>query len=864
MRISLFNALYCFITYEIPKGSISKDAFLFYIIGAYSKCSKNEINYDIISNKESSALIKGNLMLHSIFPDKYYHILKKSKQLQLTNLENIFPSIKSSIKQWIKSKDRIIKIYKDHSISVPNNSDPQKLIVNLFMLCLVEEVNIFASYKNQQLKPVTLNSIVGRKDDSIRLSEKLKQYHKIIISDQYGTGKTFFIKYCLSCWKIRDYCYISYKGDLNITLEEIKYSDIFNKDYFYSIDSDIIKQTSATSLLIIDHMYHSKDFQKELRELAKLPINVIIISTEKTNLTFFYDFKISPLSNMDLKKMFENYSNFSFENEILWKELFYVTQKNTLMISLIANQCKKMHTKSDESICIEKNLKQICSSLIELENFKDPILYTKYKHSYDSKTLDIIGHTKNICNNIFAKGDKRLHEFMEILCCFGGSPIPLDFLCSILEKDTLIKLNKLSEFGLLTLSEESVQLIPLICHAVIYSKKQIPEYYENIIDKLINFLENYEQSLCIPYLSDILYAFILVLYPNVKTQNNSGQLNTSKIFEKWQKFLYLAIYYYNQNGNISIAKKIVSTIKYPDLKSFYNSTDISFFRLINNAQSEYDNEKIQSLLHDVTDSLIKRIFTESKGKSISEKISELKNNRFSDFIFSLPYITQSNNLIGIYCYYWIDILSGKTDNCNYLKKIPDAMKETFNPPKFILQNNISLSKDQLKYFRKCSFIMEKFPASHEYYEKKFSYFNNFSNMNLRICGMAFTIIMHALFIYCEPLFHSDFNDRKISWIKISFRQYISPEFEDLKKQVHNCKLLPRDTARLCIYAYILYGIIHFVYSHAVSEDVKPYISSLPDPDFLKELFDLSFFLNEEKTAIMAKINEISSSETIST
>lgn len=174
----------------------------------------------------------------------------------------------------------------------------------------------FSSYIKTLPKPDTLKSILGRENDAYILKDKIKQHHKIIISAQHGMGKTAFIKYCLSSWKLQDFCYISYKDDLHKTLEEIKYTKNFRRKYFQKFDN-LIREAKPNSLLVIDNMQYSKNLDHDLKELANLPINVIVILPNSVSITSFYNFKLSPLSD-DLLKRFSNHFLIIFLLKILF------------------------------------------------------------------------------------------------------------------------------------------------------------------------------------------------------------------------------------------------------------------------------------------------------------------------------------------------------------------------------------------------------------------------------------------------------------------------------------------------------------------------------------------------------------------
>lgn len=855
MKIKLFYDLYSHITKERTEDTftekkivdiLTKDDFLFYIIGSYST-NCNHIDYNKLSSEMTCKLLKGSVSLYSIFANEYFYILEKSKRLRLdellyTLLRN-YPSKAQTVRKNVENQDQISNLYKKYCISIPTDENTEKLLINLFTICITEDIKIFSSYVNQLFKPQTLKSILGRKNDANKLKDELNLYHKIIIHGQHGTGKTTFIKYCLNLWKPQDFCYISYKNDLRTTLEEIKYSSNFIITYFQKY-SNALKETSSNSLLVIDHMYYSEDFKRDLDDLEKLPINVIVISLNTIPQNSFHNFEMSPLSDDLLKEIFKTSSNSFINNEFLWKELFLTTQKNVLMISLIAHQCGIIFSKSPNKSINSKEtvLKEILSRLTTLERNEkgknpSPFSSYKFKHIYDSKTLDVIGHVKSICNIFLDVSNKSLRNYMETLCLFGWEPIPFAFLSTILPSYNKDNLDKLSKMGLLVLLKDSVQLIPLVCHSIIFEIKPVPEKYEFLIENLIDFLNEYDKTLCVPYISDILFTFVKFLYPHVKRTNNPKQEKTSRMFEKWQELLYLTVYYYHQCGNFHIAEKIILMIQYPDLTSFHSSLDQSFLWLENSIHSKYDPENIFKKL----------------GELLPGKVYSIKHlNLF------LPCITQCNFIIGFYCYLQIYNMSGDK-NVKALDKLPKLMSYHLYCPDSYMQKEFTLlSEEQTNYFIIANNLMKSFSFKNIYlcndshFTYIFSCFKKFTGMNLRISGMAFTIFMHSLFVYNKPYYNYDSRDNQLLY---SFKTYIAPEIKTLQNQLNSCKLIPKETFQLCILSHTIVALIQRLCHSFVKESDKSSIAEMYNIGDLKKLLDYIFLSEDEKNTVLEMIDK---------
>ena len=357
------------------------------------------------------------------------------------------------------------------------------------------------------------------------------------------------------------------------------------------------------ALLIIDNMYLSPDFLKELQMLARFAVKVIVITTCDIHFESFYDFHMSQLPDSELHGIFEHYSEIPLENEQNRTQLLCLTQRNILMISLIAYQCNKLINTSPASMCPSDALCQVFSRMDVLSNrmnFEEEGDYT-YNHIHDKKTIDLIGHIKHIYMDFFAADRyKEERTVLKMLCCFGWSPIPLSFIYEIIHESmpTYKKhLASLSERGFLQLTDNTVQMSPLISHAVMAAENPPPEdeSYRRLCLYLKKFLQEYDMTLSIPYVSDILIVFARALYNNVSRANNPKQKKTASFFEDWQDLMYLIHDYYSQNGVVNYADELSHLIEYPpSLKNAHSMFDKYFFTLANSMQTEPAKTEIRN------------------------------------------------------------------------------------------------------------------------------------------------------------------------------------------------------------------------------------------------------------------------------
>ncbi|HBI62927.1 MAG TPA: hypothetical protein DDY31_17270 [Lachnospiraceae bacterium] len=202
MNKKLFNDLHNLINAKFPKNELDNEIFLCYLINVspFGESTNTEAFPEDIS---IASIISGQKKLRSIFKGSYPSILESSRKLRLETLISIYyknyPQKVRQIKESILADERGIKeIYERYLGSAPKDHDSESLLLYLFTECITEKrKRCFASYKNQKMKPATAEYTVGREKDAQALDEAFKKHSKIIISDQYGAGKSHFAQYYL-------------------------------------------------------------------------------------------------------------------------------------------------------------------------------------------------------------------------------------------------------------------------------------------------------------------------------------------------------------------------------------------------------------------------------------------------------------------------------------------------------------------------------------------------------------------------------------------------------------------------------------------------------------------------------------------
>lgn len=796
MNIKLFNKVHALLQEKFPHRELTKDDFLYYLLGNDSAVIDDKIS--AIPYTPSNIYGKGK-KLRSVFKEAYKTILESSRNLRLDDLISHYfknyPKTAQQIKEAILSDDsRIRKIYEDCSITMPDDGDTEHLLLHLFTECITENrAHCFASYKKKQCKPSTAKFLLGRDNDIDELKKSLAQYNKIIISDQYGAGKSAFINYYLYEVKPQDYCYVDYQGSLTLTLKTVKFLDDSGIECTHSSCDDLMNPAFRSSLLIIDNMYVSPDFSQELELLASFAVKVIVITTCDIHHKSFCDFKMSQLSDSDLQRIFEHASDMTLKDGHERAQLFNLTQRNVLMVSLIAGQCKALAERSDSSGQPSDILSDFLSSLSTSHSKPNSKASPKcYKDNHDKRSLDFFGHVKYVHTHFFDSypGYEKERELLKNLCYFGCSPIPLIFLQKVLPAYDRKTLSTLSDMGLLILTEDSILLTPLISFAVNAdindSSTEDTSRHRCLCDNMTAFLRDYDLTLSIPYVPDILAAFAKKLYRNVKTTNNGKQKKASAMFENRQELMYMIFSYYSQNGDATYSSELIRLLDYPDeVKNAHSRLDSCFFRLVNSIQSCSSPAEVIFVIDELL-------------RYISEHHDDVGTTNIGSLITSVL-----DMIVGLYCLNFFETFHGTPTLAEYQCRLTYAMKKIVSCiPDLQKQTNLHMADETLAYYRTCYELMTDFDLHPGNFDRKHNELKAWKNMNYRICATALLTFVQSWHIYTVSM-----QDPASTY----GYSCLVPKMEYLSSQIQECALIPNHTFKLSLYAYIASSMVLHCY-----------------------------------------------------
>lgn len=851
MNVKLFYDALKIVNKCFPKSkNITADEFLYFLLG-YKGTNSESDKLLLTLEKPLSNCLTGKGSLRAALGNRYADIQSQAQNLHLKDMIKSCPRLDSKDSRntevrLLDMRNELLDLCKIYSLPCSASEKSEQLFSILFTACLTEvPLCLFASQRKQQLKPATLKETLGRSDDSKKLRQYLDQYHKIIISDQHGSGKSRFVQYCLSTWEISDYCCISYFTDLKSTKSNIS----FFKDKKHGASTsfeDLMDSSYSSSLLVIDHMNESDNFAEELDELASYAINVIVITTSRKPHNAFHMFSLSPLSDNDLINIFKNNSGLTLtdkEHELL---LLDISQKNVLLISLIAGQCRQLarHTPDSSEIlsALLSNLKDTLSNHLSLAS-NQPLTF---KHPYNRKSLDLVGHIKSIYAD-FANKHKEtdpLRRTMRFLCCFGYYAIPLSFL-NLFSEYNSYTIDTLSDMGWLLKTDSIIQLPSLISRSVFAVEIPSGADCHELIDVMNSFLVNYDQTLNIPYLSNILFIFANSIYTKIKAKNNPRQKKASAEFENWQDLIYSIYNYYLENGNYQLAEEITRMIAYPNMSHKHSNLDPAFF---------------QFSIHMSLQSWIKKI-----PKEADRLANSIKDDKTLLFANTTTFLIKTMDIaIYLYCNcfftFYNNIDTGNTQKID-LEELKTYRFTLFNTigkilhdipnPKYDKSSKLSIS--QYEYYQLCHTLMESSEYISTYLFYPFLQGSNITssdpsnlasqlcaetNTNYRIRSIAFAIFMRSLY-------------RKDLQVNLHTSEYpidsemliltIRCDINELHKQIIMCEHIPLHTVWICLYCYLqLITELSYLFQKSNQLLIPIYYSYI-----LKSLLHRSTFSQEE-------------------
>lgn len=452
------------------------------------------------------------------------------------------------------------------------------MLINLFDQCIL----YLSTPSFSHTAPRMIQNTVFQMNTANQFANFIMEHRKVIISGIHGTGKSVFIANFLREYHC-DYLYLSYKNSLQTTLHQ----EIFSSYKDTKKNLSKLLEKPSNSVLIIDDMNPDKEtFIQEAQDMLKYNLCIIILTIHSYRPKGYKSFT-APLYNHS-----DNYEN----NNTISKQLddaINFTNQNPYLLSLL-------------TITKQKQPDFHVSDLYHnaIESSADSTL-PQFKHPYHKVYADFWGHAYKLYDlQHYTKDYQKHRKHLKILSCFFDRQVPIHFLKDIFDEYDNQCIFDLINMGYLNHavidSSNVVWLSPALANIIFHHEK--PAYTDAlinpIIEKLTNTLATFQNSLQLSLLEDILYPFALRLGKTVRQKNNVHQKNVSTAQEKWWKFLYLTIEYYQVMNKPGIASNLTDLIQYPDdmqySRSSYDTSIMNIFHLwINGEPSFY--EQIDSL-----------------------------------------------------------------------------------------------------------------------------------------------------------------------------------------------------------------------------------------------------------------------------
>lgn len=754
------------------------------------------------------------------------------------SIPNVPEKRKRALQSIEKDWDGITSLYKKYEHNIPSDMHITDLIINFCHIALSKETLKFArSYSKHKLKSGSFNTTFGRDEDVRCLQIMLKEHKKVIVSGEPGIGKSRFVKYYLMKEKITNYYYIDLDElyDIKYTLNHIQFVDSYGNTFWGGVE-ELQSQNLSSATLIIDNMYYFPDKSlRYLELLSKMHMDIIVIMLSPLKTESFQVYELPKLSEEDLPIIFEANSGFAFPNEELREQLFKETGHNTLLVSLTARLC---NAKSE--LLSKKSTTMILQDALEYMKYPDahnhPDAKVTFKFDYTGYRgkVNAISHMKLEYLKSFKFSQPEQYDYLKWLSCFGSAWLPIDFVARIIPDYHKKCLDLLYNMGFIFLTEDALQLSPLVSRAAyaIGIPKPARKEFDVIVKNLIQFLKDYDESLSIPYLSDVLLIFIETLYEKIDAKNNPNQYTTSKKFEVWQNLIYLIREYYYQCGDYFLADRVTSLIKYPQaLKNLHSPIDPQLFYLSSNVRRE-------SLMKEISDQF------DNLCSSIS------KTSEYSEQINIIPFLTQRlDDIILLLCITDKNILYMRDYTLfDYRYKLITAIPELMH---YIVSSH--MPDEIIRYYNLC-YQLEVHPNPLLYdFISCLPTIKQWNNINYRIRGTAYVLFRLSLFIHgiCANMKYP----YPQSVPPTLFESFLIPEMDYLHEQIQKCRLIPIQTFRICFYAYISIATVQHC---LLSSEMAPKRSGKEafNAEYIKELVSRCILSKEEKDGFIAKIYEV--------
>ena len=797
MNIRLVNDLYnlmseCFafpLGEDNPKNSTSpltKNSFLDFLIGAWS--DSGIMIYTDYPNKRKQILNEqSEIGLIDIFHENYHTIYNINPPLRklIGRESHINPRQANARNNFLNSRRKEIEtLYKKY---VPASGQPlsslaniDQLLETLFKLCITEKR--FFSFDHFISASKLTNRIVGRDNDFLLLKEQLTINDKIIISGAPGSGKTLFILSFLSKNHIKDHCYLSYNANLTEMFSGIKFFSPEYTDIYCSIkDANMPKP-----ILVIDNVEKSKSLPKDMQELSKLHISVIVISNTAISNEAFSQFKLSELTEQNIIDIFSSASSGQPVGDIPHDLFFGIVGRHPGAASLLGYCYEKLSAKAE-------NLTEILNELNKGQRYlsDDSLLSLKFKHPYDSAYLNILSHLKQLYEKYFISSDENMHKYMQYISCFGTSVLPVKFVEEIIPCHTEEYINRLSEAGLIIRTADNIYLSGFISRAALSKEKPTAKNIKPMTTLLIRFLREFTDDLSVPYIGDALISYATSMNDYVFLKHNPQQLNASEEYETWQTFLYLSFNYYYQLGNTTHAESLLNILSYPENDIIYenNLLDKFAFQLL----IDFLRTKNRVAFAEGIQSLQDKINAQCPKDECNQNLSE---------IFKLPtfltiYLAQDTidtiitNIHSEIVLHLRNHLHRELSFVSYQKCLEFLEKD--------LHQHLYSHKEADKYdiyktdYYALSLVItfEK-ELSDDEFKRYVETTDQYENLNQRICLYAQLLNKAAVITY--------YSDKQIG--RNGYLDLLTPVLIKLNASIACCDLIPRHTFLLCFFAYI--------------------------------------------------------------
>ncbi|MCD8015671.1 MAG: hypothetical protein LUG99_21420 [Lachnospiraceae bacterium] len=511
----------------------------------------------------------------------------------------------------IKEKINCILCEKiENDFTVKKRFSSEQIIAFYFVYALRNTVDSTTNINKKDIQ-----NFIGRAEEYKSLEQNLVHNSFSVISGNYKSGKTMFVKWYAKQQKETDVIITdgSKFDNLRDILDQICLTeeiilkrigiDLRSYENSLLIIKRLMKNLPRRLLFIIDNFNGTQKLLEEIYDFSQIEKGKSKIQTIVVTDGYYKNIKsslrINPLSEADLEKLFWKCSNCENKEDLkpLVNQLCQETSGQSELVILFS-EAYKAHT-NNAGAEAGKQLIELYLNEISGIDSKSKILETKYNSSIDSAQLTLRGHIRKIYSKKFGKTEAAV---VYIMACLKDTPIKEKTFLRLchLEKTELDVLRKSNWIESAT-NDSIISKVPRVIALSLITNEEarknalgaIHSYLRQLTYELRNVEEEFISTEMVLSLIERTISFDSILKKDLLQDDHLW------FKDEVREFYLFSIHYCVQNGNFDLAETILEE-KIP-----FNANDftVKIWRAIVNANARENPEFIKRLTTEAKETL---------------------------------------------------------------------------------------------------------------------------------------------------------------------------------------------------------------------------------------------------------------------